>query len=139
MPRDAEFARVRQYMTRRCRYAAALIMNVQASRHCAASAADANRSRPLLLWSLHQPPAAAVRCRRSLPGMLCAVPALGRDPQWHHAPPDPMLTVLHVMRAVVHAVPAVRAVQMPEHGRDPDEIMHLLEDWTDMQLEGFFK
>ena len=29
MPRDAEFARVRQYMTRRCRYAAALILNVQ--------------------------------------------------------------------------------------------------------------
>lgn len=29
--------------------------------------------------------------------------------------------------------------QMPEHGRDPDDIMHILEDWTDMQLEGFFK
>ena len=29
MPRDAEFARVRQYMIRRCLYAAALIMNVQ--------------------------------------------------------------------------------------------------------------
>lgn len=28
---------------------------------------------------------------------------------------------------------------MPEHGRDPDDIMHILEDWTDMQLEGFFR
>ncbi|KAI3433414.1 hypothetical protein D9Q98_003229 [Chlorella vulgaris] len=57
VPRDVEFAQVRQYMIRRCRYAAALILNVQ----------------------------------------------------------------------------------MPEHGRDPDDIIHILEDWTDMQLEGFYK
>lgn len=29
VPRDVEFAQVRRYMIRRCRYAAALIMNVQ--------------------------------------------------------------------------------------------------------------
>ena len=29
MPRDVEYERVRRYMVRRCRYAAALIMNVQ--------------------------------------------------------------------------------------------------------------
>lgn len=32
-----------------------------------------------------------------------------------------------------------RSAQMPEHGRDPDDIMRILEDWTDIQLEGFFK
>ena len=44
MPRDAEFARVRQYMIRRCRYAAALILNVQAGRPAAARAAAAATS-----------------------------------------------------------------------------------------------
>ena len=29
VPRDIEYERVRQYIVRRCRYAAALIMNVQ--------------------------------------------------------------------------------------------------------------
>ena len=28
---------------------------------------------------------------------------------------------------------------MPEHNRDPDSILHLLDDWTDIQLEGFFR
>ena len=42
-------------------------------------------------------------------------------------------TLLQFISVLCHAV------QMPEHGRDPDEIMHILEDWTDMQLEGFFK
>lgn len=86
------------------------------------------------LWRLCccccQPPA----YRRSLPGMLCAVPKPGREPSGSMHP----LTLCrpHAVRSVLHAVPAV---QMPEHGRDPDEIMHLLNDWTDMQLEGFFK
>ena len=39
VPRDAEFARVRQYMIRRCRYAAALILNVQARAAVPASVA----------------------------------------------------------------------------------------------------
>ena len=28
---------------------------------------------------------------------------------------------------------------MPAHGRDPDDILHILEEWSDVQLEGFFK
>lgn len=31
------------------------------------------------------------------------------------------------------------ALQMPEHNRDRDSILHLLDDWTDIQLEGFFR
>ncbi|GAB4822800.1 hypothetical protein N2152v2_009846 [Parachlorella kessleri] len=57
VPRDAEYERVRQYIVRRCRYAAALIMNVQ----------------------------------------------------------------------------------LPNQDRDPDAVMDILEDWTDDQLENFFR
>lgn len=57
MPRDVEYERVRGYMVRRCRYAAALIMNVQ----------------------------------------------------------------------------------LPAQDRDPDAVMNILEDWSDAQLESFFR
>ena len=120
MPRDAEFARVRQYMIRRCRYAAALVMNVQVGWG---------------RWARR----AVQRCRGlrrccALP-MLC--PLLVADPLCPPAPRPPHTTPLATL--LLPCLPCPPVLQMPEHGRDPDDIMHILDNWSDLQLEDFFK
>lgn len=129
VPRDAEFARIRQYMIRRCRYAAALIMNVQA-RGVGGPHRPCGKPRSISCDSLHGPvtaecPPGPARQGPRTPTLHAHI--AGGKSDWLHAS----------ARACTPALSHL--LQVPEHGRDPDDIMHILEDWTDMQLEGFFR
>ncbi len=121
VPRDTEFARVRQYMIRRCLYAAALIMNVQVGR----AVGQVWLGHALLMQ--HRPSQchlSAVLAHECKAAQLLAAQCRGCFQ-------CPCLLVITLL-LVCH-------LQMPEHNRDPDSILHLLDDWTDIQLEGFFR